>query len=79
MGRHTHPLAPPKIVTARGTPACRGPALFRGHPVASLDGGPMERPAPEVGQPQYVLATAEAVGRNRGALEALASVLGPAQ
>src|ERR671918_1785759 len=79
MGNHPCPSPPTNTVAARWTPASCGPALFRGHPVDSLDGCPMARAAPEVWQPQYVLATAEAVGRNRGTLDAVARGLGPAE
>jgi hypothetical protein len=79
LGSHPRPSPRVEGITPRGTPARGGSALFGGHPLDSLDRGPMARAAPAVWEPQYVLAAAQAVGGDRGAPQALADLLSPTQ
>jgi hypothetical protein len=79
LGSHPHPSPRVEGVTPRGTPARGGSALFGGHPLDSLDRGPMARAAPAVWEPQYLLAAAQGLGRDRDAPQALAGLPGPAQ
>jgi hypothetical protein len=77
MGPDSSPPACDDTVTEGRPPFHRRPALLRRDSVDTLDGCALERTAPAVWQPEHLLATAAAVGSQRRAASAVASVAGP--
>lgn len=60
-----------------GRPPRRRPALLRRDSLDSVDRRSVERTAQAVWQPEYLLATAAAVGSQRGVADAVAGLAGP--
>lgn len=77
MGPDSSPFAPDPAPTEGGPTACRRSALLRRDALDSVDRRTMERTAQAVWQPEHLLATAAAVGSQRGLADTVAGLAGP--
>ena len=73
------PLAASAPETRAGTTTGGCAAVFRGDPLDSVDGSPVERAAGAVREQEHGAPAAVRVGAHRGAVESVACVSGPVE
>ena len=76
VGTDRPPVAAPRAESARRATSCGQPQVLRRHSVDPVDRRTVEGAAPQVQQPDHVLAPAATVGRGRHIARALARLAG---